>query len=383
MLPIRTHDQWEDNTSSTESSRSRPSMLSWQTWYSKRRRDSSSPSPPPRQDSSTSGSSSTTSSKASTRSKGRGFKRFRWSQNSQRTNTKGHPYLAQDSLRVKQPRGNQQCGNTLPGGQTRELNQLEQIISNCTPVRLRGRGSSVRLPEILPPQDFTAEELSEPMELSKPCCKFFVGHVFRPKPEPGWRVETKARSRESCLLTTRPLYSARRHSPLITNEPYTIYYEGDIGLRNAEDRVHLALGFVAKRDRTSLMPGSERGSIGIHFRNEGLYLNHNLLAKAIFKPGEQVGVGMTFSKSDVSTQDVNDAHPPAVSSSPISVEVFLARDGKKAGRWNLRELGEAGGLSLEGLEGNHDLYAAIGTLKAVNVDIKFDKRDWRYDCESS
>jgi hypothetical protein len=34
------------------------------------------------------------------------------------------------------------------------------------------------------------------------------------------------------------------------------------------------------------------------------------------------------------------------------------------------------------LEGNHDLYAAVGTLKEVNVDILFEKRDWRYDPEA-
>jgi hypothetical protein len=127
------------------------------------------------------------------------------------------------------------------------------------------------------------------------------------------------------------------------------------------------------------MPGLERGSIGVNFRDGGLYVNRQLLAKGICKPVEQVGIGMTFSKSDVNVKEVDDVQSSAVSSPSISVEVFLARDGKKAGSWNLGELRDAGSLAFEGLEGNHDLYAAVGTLKEVNVDILFDKKDWRYD----
>jgi hypothetical protein len=237
----------------------------------------------------------------------------------------------------------------------------------------------VRLPEILPPQIFTAKELAKRIQLSQPSCPSFIGRVYRPHPEPGLRVETKRRSRESSLLTTRPIYAARYHSPLVTGMPYIAYFEGEIRPVDDEDSVRLALGFVAGRDQASLMPGSERGSIGIHFRDQVLYMNHQRLIKANFRPGEQIGIGIKFSKIDVDAQRVDDAQSLAVPLSPIMVEVFLARDGKKAGSWNLSELREAAGLPFQGLEGHHDLYAAVGTFKEVNVDILFDKRDWRYD----
>jgi hypothetical protein len=133
------------------------------------------------------------------------------------------------------------------------------------------------------------------------------------------------------------------------------------------------------------MPGFERGSVGVHCRDGGLYVNNALLknaAAAVFEPGQQVGIGMTFSKSDCDAQQVDDAQSSTACSSSICVEVFLSRDGKKVGNWNLDELSQSGGLPFEGLEGAHDLYGAVGTWREVNVDILFEKRDWRYDAET-
>jgi len=133
------------------------------------------------------------------------------------------------------------------------------------------------------------------------------------------------------------------------------------------------------------MPGFERGSIGIHCRNGGLYVNNNLLksaATAAFEPGQQVGIGITFSKSDCNAQQVDDGQSSTASSPSINVEVFLSRDEKKVDSWNLDELRQSGGLPFEGLKGTHDLYGAVGTLGEVNVDILFERKDWRYDPEA-
>jgi hypothetical protein len=376
-----TRDQRADSGSSGESSIIRSSTSSLQTWYRKRKRNSPSPSPPLRQDSITSESASTDSSRASTRSRDQSVNGSRWSQQSPHASIASPPFPAQDSGAVSQQPCVWQGYTTLPTDQNRRLGQLEQnsgFVSSCRPTLPGRRRSSARLREILPPQDFTVEELAEALELSQPSCRFFVGRVYRPHPEPGWRVETKARSPESCFTTTSPIYSVRRHSPLLTGRPFTIYFESDIRPGNSEDGVCFALGFVAGRDRASLMPGSERGSIGIHYRGGSLYMNNKLLARAVFKPGQQVGIGMNFSKSDFNAQEVRDAQSSAISSSSVNVEVFLSRDEKKVAGWNLSELRDAGSLPFEGLEGNHDLYAAVGTLKEVNVDILFDKRDWRY-----
>jgi hypothetical protein len=64
--------------------------------------------------------------------------------------------------------------------------------------------------------------------------------------------------------------------------------------------------------------------------------------------------------------------------SSINVELFLTRDGKEIGTWNLREVFGEHSSSFVGLEGLHDLYPAIGTLKDVVVDIWFDRKFWDY-----
>ena len=192
---------------------------------------------------------------------------------------------------------------------------------------------------------------------------------------------TKPRSPESCFTTVRPLYSANHHSPLVTGRSFTIYFEGEIR-GNSDDAVCLALGFVAGRDRAFRMPGLERWSIGIHCRDGRLYMNNNVVenvARGAFEPGQQLGIGMTFSVSGDDDRGTDDAQAPTVSSSSIGVELFLTRDGEEVGSWNLRDqLGQSEALSFEGLGGAHDLYGAVGTSGDVNADILFEGKDWMY-----
>jgi hypothetical protein len=131
------------------------------------------------------------------------------------------------------------------------------------------------------------------------------------------------------------------------------------------------------------MPGFEYGSIGICCRGRRLYLNNfpvENTGTAAFEPGQQLGIGITFSRRDCDTQQVDNAQArlPSDSSPSIDVEVFLSRNGKKAGCWNLGDLlAKSDSLPLDGLEGNHDLYAAVGTKGAVDVDILLEPEDWR------
>ena len=134
------------------------------------------------------------------------------------------------------------------------------------------------------------------------------------------------------------------------------------------------------------MPGLERGSIGIHCRDGGLYLNGNPLENVgttQCEPGQHVGIGVTFSVSSGDAQKANSAQPPVASSPSINVELFLTRDGKKVGSWNLSDQSRhSEGSPSEGLEGFHDLYAAVGTSGEVNADILFERRDWRLNAEA-
>ena len=260
-------------------------------------------------------------------------------------------------------------------------------MSVHTTAGLRRYRSSARSRDLLPPQDFTPQDLENVYMLSQPKCRRRIGRVSQPYPEPGLRVVTKPRSPEWCFTTHRPLYSAYRHSPLITGRPYTIYFEGEIKPWNSEDAGSLALGFVAGGDQASRMPGFERWSIGIHNRDGRLYLNNNAvenIAMGAFEPGQRLGIGMTFSVNNRASRQTDDTQVPTESSPSTDVELFLSRYGERVGSWNLRDqLRQLEELSLEGLEGTYDLYAAVGTLEEVNIDILFDGKHWEYHAEAS
>jgi hypothetical protein len=132
------------------------------------------------------------------------------------------------------------------------------------------------------------------------------------------------------------------------------------------------MGLVAGDDRVSRMPGFERGSIGMQCRDGNFYLGNNLVKNASargFKPGDQIGFGMTFSNSRIGTL--------SASSSSIDIELFATRDGNKIGPWALKDLvGQPD--SLRGFDGHHDLYAAVGTTRKVEAHIWLDRKYCRY-----
>jgi hypothetical protein len=203
-----------------------------------------------------------------------------------------------------------------------------------------------------------------------------IGCISQILPEPGWRITTKPRSREFCFTSPLPLYSANLHSPLHTGKKFAIYFEGEILPGNSEDTVCLALGFVAGKDRVSRMPGFECGSIGIQCRDGHLYVGNSLLKNTrtvVFEPGDQLGFGITFSESRKNTQQ-NMVSTPSPS---VDTEIFVSRDGSLIGKWNLQDLAGQSD-SLYGFEGEHDLYAAVGTSREVNVDILFEEKDWKF-----
>jgi len=263
-----------------------------------------------------------------------------------------------------------------PGSEVQQQNTEPGSASMPPSIWIYRRRSSTRLRDLSPPQSFAPSDLKKPAVLSRPQCRD-IGSVSQPHPEPGWRVATKARSDQSVFTTYRPVYSANSHSPLVTGRPVTVYFEGEIRPGSSDDVVCLAMGFVAGRDRCLRMPGSERGSVGIKCCEGRVSVNGDLVEDVgigEFEPGQRVGIGQTFSVSDVA------AEAPVASSSSMAVELFLTRNGRDIGRWNLRDgLRELEDLSLEGLEGAHDLYPAIGTSGEVNVDILFERKYWMYD----
>lgn len=116
-----------------------------------------------------------------------------------------------------------------------------------------------------------------------------------------------------------------------------------------------------------------------------------------FKRGEVVGIGMTFSLSQRSGAGSGmgmgmgveelptygsgweGEAPPVTGPGRIEVEVFFTRNGKREGGWDIHEeLDAREDLPVTGLEGFHDLYAAVGAFDAMDFEVRFAERDWLY-----
>lgn len=86
-----------------------------------------------------------------------------------------------------------------------------------------------------------------------------------------------------------------------------------------------------------------------------------------FRKDDVVGVGMGFL-------------PPTYAGGKNRVEVFFTRNGKKDGGWDVHEEKdrdqEEGDVT--GLEGEHDLLAAVGCFGQVEFEVRFRREEWLF-----
>lgn len=192
---------------------------------------------------------------------------------------------------------------------------------------------------------------------------------------------TKAGSKDSCLLTSFPMYFACADSPLSTEASKTIYFEIKIRSKSrgrGSDESSIAIGYCGIPYPTWRMPGWERGSLGVHGDDGRKYVNDSFGGKdftSAFNMGETVGLGMTFSIANSSAASA----ARAASGTKMKVGVFLTRDGREAGSWDLHEeLDADNDLGVEGLEGDFDLCGAVGVFGGIDFDVFFNSKDWLY-----
>lgn len=191
-----------------------------------------------------------------------------------------------------------------------------------------------------------------------------------------WKGSTRAGSKDSCLLTSSPLYFAYADSPLRTKRSKTIYFEvklRSLGLGRGADESSIAIGYCAMPYPTWRLPGWERGSLAVHSDDGRRYVNNTWGGKDFtlpFKGGDTVGLGMTF--------DSLPGYEPRPSSGAMtSVEVFFTRNGQRGESWDLyEELDKEHDLGVDGLNGEVDLYGAVGIFGGADFDISFNDRDW-------
>ena len=194
-----------------------------------------------------------------------------------------------------------------------------------------------------------------------------------------WKGSTSASSKDSCLLTSLPLYFATVDSPTKTRISKTIYFEVHIlsfGRSRGDDASSMALGFCAIPYPSWRMPGWERGSLAVHADDGRRYVNDTYGGKDFVSPikaGETVGIGITFTAPDTPSSH------QYLSSESVSLngEVFFTRGGRKEGTWNLHEELDADNeFGVLGLDGGYDLYGAIGSFGEVKFEARFNRRDW-------
>ena len=194
-----------------------------------------------------------------------------------------------------------------------------------------------------------------------------------------WRGTTQAGSKDSCLLTSSPLYFACTDSPLNNEASKTIYFEvrlRSLGRGRGTDQSSIAIGFCSIPYPAWRMPGWERGSLGVHGDDGRKYVNNSFGGKdftSAFKVGETIGLGMTFSVPDASSR----YGAQSALGSPSHVRVFMTRGGKVEIDWDLHEELDADtDLGVEGLEGQFDLYGAVGVFGGVEFEVFFKNKDW-------
>lgn len=217
----------------------------------------------------------------------------------------------------------------------------------------------------------------------------YVGDVL-PQPHAGhWKCYTYANCQDACLLTNLPIYSATHHSPLVTEQPKTVYFEIKVtslgrGESHASEEADagIAIGFAAPPYPTFRLPGWERASLGVHGDDGRRYVNDpwgGIDFTTAFAVGDTLGIGMTFS---VPKDPPN--YEAGQQGKVLDIEVFFTRNGKKVGHWDGNEeldmeRSEGGNT---GLRGEKDLFPAIGVFGGIDFEVMFHEAMWEYNPSS-
>lgn len=190
-----------------------------------------------------------------------------------------------------------------------------------------------------------------------------------------WNGSSLDRNGDCVLLTHLPLYFAAVNSPFAQGRRKVIYFEIKVlGLRGgpADGESGFSIGFVAQPYPSWRSPGWERGSLGVCSDDGCRFVNDSWGGREFTGPvrvGETVGLGMVFDGDGDGVDEYS-------KKKRCKVEVFFTRNGRNAGGWDLHEERDQDAGGVEGLEGDFDLYGAVGLFGGVDFEICFDPAGW-------
>ncbi|KAK5055372.1 hypothetical protein LTR84_013122 [Exophiala bonariae] len=186
-----------------------------------------------------------------------------------------------------------------------------------------------------------------------------------------YRIKTSKTSQDAIILSSIPLYFAAKDNPLLTSGPKTIYFEIRIlNISNANSGI--AIGYAGKPYPMWRLPGWHRASVGVHGDDGRRFVNDPWGGRDFvseFKAGETIGVGMTFGTEELRTQGPEGR---------VKTRVFVTRGGKRAESdgWDVDEERDERDEGVDGLQGDGDLYLAIGVFGGVEFEVNLGREGW-------
>ena len=183
------------------------------------------------------------------------------------------------------------------------------------------------------------------------------------------QLTTQCGQQDAVLLTTLPLYFAAVDHPLHTEQERCIYFEVNVlSVRDSESGI--AIGFASKPYPPWRLPGWHRASLAVHGDDGRRYVNDSWGGQefvAAFRAGETVGVGMRYLPQDRG-------------GGRCMTKVFFTRNGRREGGWDVDEERDAErDEGLEGLQGEMDMYAAVGVFGGVECETVLGREGWKWD----
>lgn len=229
---------------------------------------------------------------------------------------------------------------------------------------------------LLAPIDPSSRSLDRAPQLVHPQSNTFHGTITQTSTAT-WAIATDRRNNDNCVTVQPPLYVAARDDPRVTGRPRSVYFEVVLAQDLGRD-AGVGIGFTALPYPAFRMPGWHRGSCAVHSDDGHKYVNDMWGGNDFVKPwGSKgvVGIGMTFSTPG---ESLGKGKGRAGASS-IDVEVFFTRNGKVEARWDVNEERDQDReLAPVGVQGFHDLVAAVGSFEKTEFEVVLDPNRWAY-----